>query len=508
MVIEKEGHKYKKIRVHLLVWALLIFLIMFLCNGSSPVVGGRKTDSSVFFTIGRAMSSGKVPYRDLFDHKGWYLYLFNCLGAMITSHSTAGLFIVEYIFMLVNALLFYRIALLVKKDKASLFYADTAVAVGLLFTLNGITYQYGNFAETYGLTFQLISAFLILKYFVSSEKTHPPVYMLIHGICVAVMLGLRANLIVMWVPVGVLLIVYLLMEREFQNAILNIVTGIAGLFLGAMPELIYCAVTHSLEDMIQQSFLFNLSYANEGQSVFRKMTDMLLYKRTIWLILLLAVSVFIVLKSTKVSVKFKMLYIAGLLFSLYSVALSGRNYGHYYEYLLPFILPVVLVVSDKISGILSAKKLYFQYLTVTLLLFLTILCNISVPARLFLHTDSQKYAEATDELARLYKEKYSNLKNVLAVNNNATIYNKFDVLPQEKYFYIPAIRYDKFPEPIDSQAASVLSGKNDVVILVYHNYKKKRIFQTPKYDKQITEYLAEKYTMVCEKDHIQMYIKN
>lgn len=506
--MEKEIHKYQKEKIYILIWALAIFLLMFLCNGSSPVVGGRKTDSSVFFTIGRAMASGKVPYRDLFDHKGWYLYLFNCLGAMITFHSTAGLFVIEYIFMLVNALLFYRIAMLVKEDKSSPFYADIAVAVGLLFTLNGITYQYGNFAETYGLTFQLISIFLILKYFVSSEKIHPPVYMLIHGICVAVMLGLRANLVVMWVPVGVLLIVYLLLEREFQNAILNIVAGIAGLLLGAMPELIYCAATHSLEDMIQQSFLFNLSYANEGQSVFCKITDMLLYKRTIWLIVLIAVSVFIVLKSTKVSVKFKLLYVAGLLFSLYSVALSGRNYGHYYEYLLPFILPVVLVASEKISRILSGKKIYFQYLAVILLLFLTILCNISVPARLFLHTDSQKYAEATDELARLYKEKYSDLKNVLAVNNNATIYNKFDVLPQEKYFYIPAIGYDEFSEPVDSQAASVLSGKNDVVILVYNNYKKKRIFQTSRYDKQIIEYLAEEYIMVCEKNHIQMYVKN
>ena len=328
------------------------------------------------------------------------------------------------------------------------------------------------------------------------------------GICVAVMLGLRANLVVMWVPVGVLLIVYLLMEREFQNAIFNIVAGITGLLLGAMPELIYCVVTHSLEDMIQQSFLFNLSYASGGQSVLRKMTDMLLYRRTIWLIVLLAVSAFIVLKSTKVPVKFKILYIAGLLFSLYSVALSGRNYGHYYEYLLPFILPVVLVVSEKISRILSEKKIYFRYLAVIFWLFLTILCNISIAARLFLHTDSQKYAEATDELARLYKEKYSDLKNVLAVNNNATIYNKFDVLPQEKYFYIPAVSYKKFPEPIDSQAASILSGKNDVVILVCDNYKKKRIFQTSRYDKQIIEYLAEEYTMVCEKNHIQMYVKN
>ena len=136
MIMKKEVHKCKKVRFHWLIWLLFVFFIMILCNGSSPVVGGRKTDSSVFFAIGRAMASGKVPYRDLFDHKGWYLYLFNCLGAMITSHSTAGLFIVEYIFMLVNALLFYRMAILIKGDRTGFLYADTAVAVGLLFTLN------------------------------------------------------------------------------------------------------------------------------------------------------------------------------------------------------------------------------------------------------------------------------------------------------------------------------------------------------------------------------------
>ena len=78
-----------------LLGALYTICIMLFSAGSSPVVNSMGTDSSVFFTIGRSMLSGKVPYRDLFDHKGWYVYFFNYLGACLSSKTTIGLFIIE-----------------------------------------------------------------------------------------------------------------------------------------------------------------------------------------------------------------------------------------------------------------------------------------------------------------------------------------------------------------------------------------------------------------------------
>lgn len=62
------------------------------------------------------MAVGKVPYRDLFDHKGWYVYFFNCLGALISPNSTVSLFGIECLFMLANIYLIYKIAISVKKD--------------------------------------------------------------------------------------------------------------------------------------------------------------------------------------------------------------------------------------------------------------------------------------------------------------------------------------------------------------------------------------------------------
>ena len=45
-------------------------------------------DSSVFLYIGKRMLEGKLPYRDLFDHKGPILYLIEVLGLRLSPHST------------------------------------------------------------------------------------------------------------------------------------------------------------------------------------------------------------------------------------------------------------------------------------------------------------------------------------------------------------------------------------------------------------------------------------
>ena len=92
-----------------LLGALYTICITLFSAGSSPVVNSMGTDSSVFFTIGRSMLSGKVPYRDLFDHKGWYVYFFNYLGACLSSKTTIGLFIIECAFMIINVILLFSV---------------------------------------------------------------------------------------------------------------------------------------------------------------------------------------------------------------------------------------------------------------------------------------------------------------------------------------------------------------------------------------------------------------
>lgn len=494
--MSKENHSNvtsKKI----FFWIPITICIMFFLTASSPFLKYIDVDSAVFNTIGRGMAVGKVPYRDMFDHKGWYIYFFNCLGVLISPDNTVGLFIIECLFMLANVYLVYKTAMMVHGD---LLKTNITVSLVLFFICNYITFQHGNLVETYGVTFQLISIFFIVKYYLNSKIEHPPVYMLIHGICVAVILGLRANLVAMWGPVAILILLRLFVKRKYRNAWKNILYGILGLLLGLSPMIIYGAVTHSLEDMFRQSILFNLAYADgEKMQVFAILTSL----KTAWVIYLTVISLCLIIFS-RFTLDFKILYTASLLVSMYSVTLSGRNYGHYYEYLIPFLLPLICVVSRVLSGFFSRR---IQYAGIILVAFMTIMVNYPSKLHSYTYSHTRRYTEAVNEFTTLYNEKYSNIKTVLAVNNNAVIYNSFGVIPQDKYFYLPSISYSKFPEPVDSQAESILSCRNDIIIVKYKNYKKKQIFQTDKYDDQVKECLNQNYKLAAEKNHMEMYIK-
>ena len=57
-------------------------------------------DSSVFLYIGKRMLEGKLPYRDLFDHKGPILYLIEVSGLRLSPHSTNGVWVLEVLNLL------------------------------------------------------------------------------------------------------------------------------------------------------------------------------------------------------------------------------------------------------------------------------------------------------------------------------------------------------------------------------------------------------------------------
>ena len=75
--------------------AALAFLFSLQCSSHIWKNNAASTDSAVFQYIARMILDGKMPYRDVFDHKGPLIYLFNTAGLFISKQ--IGLWIVELI---------------------------------------------------------------------------------------------------------------------------------------------------------------------------------------------------------------------------------------------------------------------------------------------------------------------------------------------------------------------------------------------------------------------------
>ena len=91
------GSQRKKRRLLLLGWSLIsAAAVLVICSKSSPLYPMNDwVDVNCFFTVGRGIVRGKMPYLDLYEQKGPLLYLFFALAALLSGDSFLGVFLLE-----------------------------------------------------------------------------------------------------------------------------------------------------------------------------------------------------------------------------------------------------------------------------------------------------------------------------------------------------------------------------------------------------------------------------
>ncbi|MBQ7594791.1 MAG: hypothetical protein IJU48_10620 [Synergistaceae bacterium] len=466
--------------------ALYIFIFALFGLISSPLVNSPGTDSAVFFVMGRGIAAGKIMYKELFDHKGLYTYFLNYVAALIDNRSTIGIFIVEFIFMFISAKFVHASFSLYADERVS--WLGTQIFIFFAF-MRGIL-EGGNLTEEYALMFQVISIYLLLRYI--QDKHASPLYMFIHGINAGIVLFLRANLIMMWGGIAILVGYDLLKEKNFAGFGKNLAAGLLGLLAGVLPVIIYVVRTGSVSDAIFAIFTYNMSYINNGQSLLMRIV-MTIFKLNYNTIILMLAIIFSLILSFR-----RKYYILLLALSVLSVSLSGRRYGHYYIYLVPFVMPVALKAALWIN-----QHLRYKHAVIIVLAVSSIFCwkvRIVFNTIMFGSTQNSAYMEPFIEHNNKY---YSEHEKVLVTGNSAGFYNRLGVIPHDKYFYVPASNYETFPEPRNSQAESIISGVNDVIIITTpENY-----FQETGKTEKINEVLSKNYELLYhdEKNNIFMY---
>lgn len=440
-------------------WVVYIMILGLFCIASSPVIDTLSTDSEVFWLMGRGMVGGKVIYRDLFDHKGLYLYIFNAVGCMLDRFLGVGrwgLFAVELLFCILNCLFLLKIARIFLKDIAEQL---VAAFIEIMFLFNYLSQQGGNLTETYASTFQLISIYYVLKYYIGESDTHeelgyPSHYMFIHGINVGICFLLRANLVAMWIPIPFIICMSMLLKKNYRCVLSNVVAGVAGVVLSFVPVILYGMYFECLKDIYFGMIGFNFLYIEDnGVNIFSILSS------PAGIIVFGAVcSIILCIQRKILGLELKLMMISSFILSFYMIFKSGHTFGHYYQYFIPYLYPAILMAVH-----FSYKRLKFLEMSLVVVVMgifcLTILSNGRLPIKLLLNerTSRQKeYSKTVNQIIRHID--ISSLEGqLLAVGNNVEFYNKLDYLPDIKYFYLPSINYELFPEAVRMQENLILS---------------------------------------------------
>jgi hypothetical protein len=303
-----------------------------------PWIGSTTgTDSSVFKTVVLMMEHGGMPYRDSFDHKGPLIYLINWLGNRISEYK--GVWMLEFLFLLVTLLMLYKIARLVCQKISAAMTAFAALS--LLFPY----FESGNFTEEYAMTFIAAALYIFLDYFIKEHISR--LRLVICGACLGGALLLRPNMISVWVVMSIAVLIKSLREKHWKNLGKFIMWFALGIILVIAPILIWLGANRALEPFWQDYVVFNLKYTSKegGSALFSTKWNSFFefFNSTVFL---LSFASLLFLRKSKNNF-LNITYLLYLLITLLFLCVSGRTYAHYGMILIPAMAyPLALVFSE------------------------------------------------------------------------------------------------------------------------------------------------------------------
>ncbi len=146
-------------RKDVLIVTAIAFVAVTLFSTSSFLYGfNRWVDSNCIFTVGKSIFCGKVPYRDLMDHKGFLLHLINGIGSLISFRSFFGVYIMELIAGSAFLLACYRTLLLFTDRKVLCLMPFLALGA-----FGAKCFEQGASAEEFCLPFLAFSLYIGLR---------------------------------------------------------------------------------------------------------------------------------------------------------------------------------------------------------------------------------------------------------------------------------------------------------------------------------------------------------
>lgn len=451
-----DGVKNKNIIQNIIVYSTIFFLaVLFLFNSPLNIWqnGVSGVDSSVFKLIGSLIGKGYIPYRDLFDHKGPLIYIFNYLGTQIAYYR--GTWIIELISLYVTFIFIYKIARLYLSKTKSIFT--------LLFTTTilFIFFDEGNLVEEYALPFLTASLYIFLEYFKTKKISNAK--LVVCGACFSAVCLLRINMISLWVTFCILILVQCIINKQFKELLRFIIFFLIGFLIVFLPITIWLTFNGAFKLFIEDYIIFNLSYTSVA-TIGEKYSAFVYYSNYSVILATIIYNIFIVIKD-KNDRMFNAFHLVYILLTLITVSMSGRTYAHYGMILLPCIIyPFVHFIFkiDKIDEPSIFKTFIMIYVLVT------IICPpwLNTTRNIGSLYDNRK----TSTIEPVINEVVTYIKDNSEVTDKISVYGNWDIIyiltkrmPASKYTYTYPIG-DVKPEILDEYFEDIKSNKPKFIV--------------------------------------------
>lgn len=422
------------------VLAVLLSLTLY----SSPIAKLLPThDQSMFVYFGNAIDAGKIPYVDMFDHKGPILWLINALG-WLRLGPVRVLWLIEIAVITISCIYMFKLSLYFANRATSL----VATLVGLLMLMRFSIG--GNISEEYALPCIAMTLYLMLSYLTGEEARVWP--FVIFGLTGTAVFFIRPNMVGLWVVSVITVIVVEVGKRRWSRLLRLAMATLIGALIIIVPLLLYGLLTHSLAEMIYGTITFNLRYvAAENKVSILKM--LIFVAGTFFMYGAIIPQIYLIVKAVRhprQRLIWWFLVAVGIVNAM-TVIVSRRMYSHYLITQIPIAVIGLAVLIRDANAWLSTKRHWQQNMMTALMIWLVIgglgpILGIGEFAHKSIQLSRTRPISNQERLIAAYIRKHTSSKDTIyAWRYDANIYNLSGRFANNPYFTLPSIHLANYP---------------------------------------------------------------
>lgn len=216
-------------------------------------------DAGIYYNVAKGMLQGKVLYRDIFDHKGPFIFFIYAIHNIIFPCKMYGAYIMDLICYAVIMLFSYRLFKTKFENNTSVILATVSTA--LLVWINnsfGCPEIFAVLLET------------VILYWAYTDKVNKKSYLAFFGIMVGILLMTKFTLTAFAFVMFFYFLYYNIKEKTSIKIVMqNICVLIGGMSIPILISMIYLLNNNVLNEFCNVYILINGGYASAGINIIK-----------------------------------------------------------------------------------------------------------------------------------------------------------------------------------------------------------------------------------------------
>ena len=455
--------QYPNKRNNLFIYGICLIislLFFFLFSYNSPLYYfNHDVDYQWYTTVGHGLVQGKIPYRDIFEHKGPIVYFISGFCCLFPSPAIVMLLIESVLISF-----FFYFAYLICRKYLSTFYSIVAIPI-LAFTVfsSWTRFGHGAIVEEYCLPF--LTYFLLhwLEFILEEKEWNWKTTLLI-GVCISFCFWTKLTIISFFIGPMLIWLIINLLKKSFLKIFKCIAAILTGFIIVTVPIIIFYAFNHALDDLWFAYFIFNITVYPSSS-----LKEFFLYLKD-FINIGPALSFFILYGVIKFTLRHwkddNGQLLISFLVSLFITTWTCKSNYYYNNILMPY---AILGIIEGLVLASSLIKLPFKNNSIFFVLFSLLCISITIP---FTSLPRERNNSKNDYVPIVISDIISEYKDENHPNTSIFYYKIADVgihnltgiLPNNYYFAMNYISEEQFPDLFQAINTYITNQTSDFVI--------------------------------------------